>query len=285
MSTSGGPDDVRDVVVVGAGQAGLALGYYLTRGGGDALLLERAERVGARWAERWDSLRLFTPARYDALPGAAFPADPWSYPGKDEVAAYLEDYATRFDLPVRTGAEVTRLEGAAGDFRLQLAGGETIRAGRVVVATGAFGRLWTPSFTARLGAGVEQAHTDDYRRPDLLPAGPVLVVGGANSGRQIALELARAGRAVHLSEGARLRELPQRVLGRDLFWWLTTTRAIHAPPTSLVGRRLSANEPVIGTPRRALRAAGVTFHSRAAAADRGTVQFVDGHSLRPAAVV
>src|SRR5690606_34207804 len=128
------------------------------------------------------------------------------------------------------------------------------------VATGAFGRPWTPAFAAELDPAVVQVHTDDYQRPDQLPPGPVLVVGGANSGRQIALELARAGRVVHLSEGARLRELPQRPLGRDLFWWLTTTRVIQAPATSFVGRCLRANEPVIGTPRRALRAAGVTFH-------------------------
>lgn len=285
MRTPENPNDPRDVVVVGAGQAGLALGYHLTRAGVDVLLIERAERVGASWARRWESLRLFTPARYDALPGATFPADPWSYPGKDQVAAYLEDYATQFELPVRTGAEVVRLEGAAGDFRLHLAGGETVRAARVVVATGAFGRPWTPALAARLDPGVVQVHTDDYRRPDEVPPGPVLVVGGANSGRQIALELARAGRTVHLSEGARLRELPQRSLGRDLFWWLTTTRAIHAPAGSLVGRRLRANEPVIGTPRRALRDAGVMFHPRATAADGRTVRFADDRTVQPRAVV
>lgn len=280
------PGQVRhDVVVVGAGQAGLALGYYLTRAGLDVLLLDRAAHVGESWARRWDSLRLFTPARYDALPGLAFPADPWSYPGKDQVAAYLAHYATRFELPVHTGTDVVRLEGTADDFRLHLAGGKTIRAARVVVATGAFGRPWTPPFAAGLDPAVAQVHTDDYQRPGLLPPGPVLVVGGANSGRQIALELARAGRTVHLSEGARLRELPQRPLGRDLFWWLTATRAIHAPATSRVGRRLRANEPVIGTPRRALRAAGVAFHPRAQGAAGSTVRFVHGQSVQTAAVV
>ena len=283
MSGSTGPD--HDVVVVGAGQAGLALGYYLTRAGADVLLLERADRVGASWARRWDSLRLFTPARYDALPGLTFPAEPWSYPGKDQVAAYLAHYAARFELPVRTGAEVVRLEGSAGDFTLHLAGSETLRAARAVLATGALGRPWTPPFANALDPAVVQLHTDDYQRPGLLPPGPVLVVGGANSGRQIALELARVGRTVHLSEGARLRELPQRPLGRDLFWWLTATRTIHAPGDSLVGRRVRANEPVIGTPRRDLRAAGVTFHPRAQDAAGDTVRFVDGHAVQPAAVV
>lgn len=275
----------RDVVVVGAGQAGLALGYYLTRAGLDVLLLERAERVGASWAKRWDSLRLFTPARFDALPGAPFPAPPWSYPSKDQVAAYLAHYATRFDLAVRTGTDVTRLEGAAGNFSASLASGETVHAARVVVATGAFGRPWTPAFAAELDPAIAQIHTEDYQRPGLLPRGPVLVVGGANSGRQIALELAQAGRTVHLAEGARLRELPQRPVGRDLFWWLSITRAIHAPATSLVGRRLRANDPVIGTPRRMLAGAGVTFHPRAQGADGGTVRFVDGQGVEPAAVV
>ncbi|TFF04456.1 flavin-containing monooxygenase [Cellulosimicrobium funkei] len=283
MSGGTGPD--HDVVVVGAGQAGLALGYYLTRAGVDVLLLERAAHVGASWARRWDSLRLFTPARYDALPGLVFPGDAWSYPGKDQVAAYLADYAARFELPVRTGAEVALLEGDAGEFRVHLAGGEMIRAARVAVATGAFGRPWTPSFATSLDRAVVQVHTDDYQRPDALPPGVVLVVGGANSGRQIALELARAGRSVHLSEGARLRELPQRPMGRDLFWWLTATRAIHAPGDSLVGRRVRANEPVIGTPRRDLQDAGVTFHPRAQDAAGDAVRFVDGHAVQPAAVV
>lgn len=126
----------RDVVVIGAGQAGLATAYHLGRAGIDAEVLERAQQVGISWARRWDSLRLFTPARYDALPGLRFPGGPWSHPGKDDVAAYLADYARHLALPVRTGAGVVALRGGPDRFTIHLAGGETVRARRVVVATG-----------------------------------------------------------------------------------------------------------------------------------------------------
>lgn len=276
----------RDVAIIGAGQAGLAAGYYLRRAGVDVELFEAAEEAGASWSRRWDSLRLFTPARFDALPGSPFPGDPWRYPTKDEVAEYVRNFAAESRLPVRYRSEVIRLEGEAGTFRLHLSTGETVHAARVVVATGAFGRPRIPSFAANLGAAVAQVHTDGYRNPDQLPPGPVLVVGDGNSGRQIALELAKAGRTVHLAEGSgRTRELPQRILGRDLFWWLTLTRVIHAPSDSFIGKRLRANEPVIGTSRRALRAGGVTFHPRALTATDGTVQFIDGRSIQPAVVL
>ena len=281
----GRPGEQRDVVVVGSGQSGLAVGYYLTRMGTDVLILERAAQVGVSWSRRWDSLRLFTPARYDALPGARFRSPYWSYPGKDDVAAYLADYAARFDLPVQTKADAVGLDGTAGSFQVRLNDGQTVGARQVVVATGAFGTLWIPPFAADLDARVVQVHTDDYRNPTQIPPGRVVVVGGGSSGFQIALELALAGRDVHLSEGARLRVLPQRPAGRDLFWWLTVTGAIHAPVTSPLGRRLRANEPVIGTTRRQLRRAGVTFRPRATASHGDTVTFADGTTFRPAAVV
>jgi len=132
---------------------------------------------------------------------------------------------------------------------------------------------------------VVQVHTDDYRKPSGLPAGPVLVVGGGNSGFQVAHELAATGRPVHLAEGAHLRTVAQRIAGRDLFWWLTTTGVIRAPGHTRLGRRLRANEPIIGTSRRSLRRAGVTFRPRVVGATGGTVTFADGTSLSPSAVV
>jgi putative flavoprotein involved in K+ transport len=275
----------REVVIVGAGQAALATAYYLRQAGVDVQLLERRSTVGASWSRRWDSLRLFTPARYDALPGLPFPGDPWSYPGKDDVAAYLAQYASRFELPVRTDAEVVALTGRQDAFELHLPGEETITARRVVVATGAFGTPYTPALSGDLGPNVVQVHTDDYRSPATLPAGPVLVVGGGNSGFQLAHELASSGRPVHLAEGTRLRTVRQRIAGRDLFWWLTTTRVIHAPAHTGLGRRLRANEPVIGTFRTGLRQAGVLFRPRVVSATKTTVTFVDGTSLAPSTVV
>lgn len=272
--------------MIGAGQAGLALGHHLVRAGADVVLLEQADRPGASWARRWDSLRLFTPARYDALPGSTFPAPRWSHPGKDEVAAYLARYADQQRIPVSTGARVVSLSGAPGRFAVGLADGRAVAARAVAVATGAFGRPWTPPLAAGLDAAVAQLHTDEYRNPTQLPpGGRVLVVGGGNSGYQVALELARAGHRVHLSEGTRPRSLPQRVAGRDLFWWLTVTGVVHAPATSRLGRRVQATEPVIGTGRRLLRRAGVTLHPRTVAADGRRLAFADGTSAEVDAVI
>ncbi|MGQ7788974.1 flavin-containing monooxygenase, partial [Nesterenkonia sp. K-15-9-6] len=206
------PDRV-DVAVIGAGQAGLALGYYLAEAGVDFRLLEAASKVGASWARRWDSLRLFTPAQYNSLPGFAFPGDPWKYPGKDEVAAYLAMYAERYALPVHLDTRVTKLNGAAGDFRLHFASGEPLKARAVVVATGAFGSPFVPALANRLDPQVLQIHSEEYRNPSQLRGEDIAVVGGGNSGFQIALELANNGMRVSLSEGVRLRNLPQRILG------------------------------------------------------------------------
>lgn len=135
-----------EVVVIGAGQAGLAVGYHLQQAAVDFRILEAAETIGGSWAGRWESLRLFTPAGYDGLPGMAFPAPRWHYPAKDEVAGYLAVYAATFDLPVTTGTPVTGLsQGPDGRFVLELAGGATLGARAVVVATGAFGHPWTPA--------------------------------------------------------------------------------------------------------------------------------------------
>lgn len=279
------PRRVVGTVVVGAGQAGLSLGYFLKRAGVDVLLLERSDRVGSSWSRRWTSLTLFTPAGYDALPGTEFPGDRASYPGKDAVAAYLARYADDHGLPVRTGAEVVELTGGPGTYELTLRGGERIVARQVVIATGAFGVPVVPALAAGLDPAMTQLHTDAYRDPDQVPAGTVLVVGGGNSGFQVAQELARAGRSVALSEGARLRTIPQRILGRDVFWWLSATRAIAAPATSWVGARLRANDPIIGSSRRQLRRDGVVFHGRTDAADGRRISFADGRRIDVDAVV
>lgn len=275
-----------EVVVIGAGQAGLAVGYYLQQAGVDFRILEAAETIGAAWAGRWESLRLFTPAGYDGLPGVAFPAPRGHYPTKDEVAGYLATYAATFDLPVTTGTPVTGLfQGPDGRFVLEVAGGATLGARAVVVATGAFGHPWTPALAGHLDPALLQLHSHHYRTPAQLPDGVVLVVGGGNSGVQIAQELAGTGRQVHLAARTRPRHLPQRLLGRDLFWWLNGSGVLGAPATSRLGRRLCAADPVIGTPRSRLLRAGVRFHPAVVAAAGRTATFADDASVAPEAVL
>ncbi|MFJ2031125.1 flavin-containing monooxygenase [Streptosporangium sp. NPDC087985] len=278
------PDSPLDVIVIGGGQAGLAMAWYLRRQGARFLVLDAGSEIGHVWRSRWDSLVQFTAARYDALPGLAFPAPDDTYPTKDEVADYLRAYAGTFDLPVRLNTRVTRLSRGGAGFEIGTAG-DTFHARQVVVATGPFQTPALPAPAARLDRAVTQLHSSVYRSPRDLPDGPVLVVGGGNSGLQIAEELT-ATRRVDLSAGATPPVLPQRLLGKDLFWWLTRLGLMAKPADSWIGRRVrDRGELVIGTSRRTLRRAGVTFRPRLTGADGTDVRFEDGSTLQVGAVV
>jgi putative flavoprotein involved in K+ transport len=265
-----------DVVVVGGGQAGLAIAWHLAKQGRRFVVLEAAPELGQVWRNRWDSLKLFTPAQYDALPGMAFPAPADTYPTKDPVADYLQTYAAAFDLPVRLNARATRLSKTDDGFEVETAD-STFRARQVVVATGPFQVPFVPPPAGGFDPSVTQVHSADYRNPQALPEGPVLVVGGGNSGFQIAEELA-AGRQVDLSIATRYPMLPQRRAGRDLFWWLTRLGLLRVTVTSRPGRRMSRRDFVIGTNRKRLERAGVRFRPRLVDAEGRTVRFAD-HSL------
>jgi len=283
-AAGGRGDDTVDVIVVGAGQAGLAIGWYLARLGLRFLVLEASAELGRSWRSRWDSLTLFTPAQYDALPGMPFPAPADTYPTKEPVADYLRAYADAFRLPVRLNARVTSLSRSGDGFEVRTAD-ETFSARRVVVATGPFQVPFVPPAAGGLDSAVTQLHSADYRNPQALPDGPVLVVGGGNSGLQIAEELS-ASRRVDVSIGTSPPMLPQRLAGRDLFWWLTRLGLMRVPAESRLGRRVQARgEFVIGTSRRQLKRAGVTFRPRLVGADGRTVRFADGSTLDVGVVV
>jgi len=269
-------DQRLDVVVVGGSQAGLAMAWHLAQQSLRFVVLEAAPELGHTWRSRWDSLKLFTPAQYDALPGMAFPAPADTYPTKDPGADYLQAYAAAFDLPIRLTARVTDLRRVGDDFEVRTADA-TYRARQVVVATGPFQVPFIPPPAAKLDASVTQVHSADYRNPQALPDGPVLVVGGGNSGFQIAEELA-ATRTVDLSIATTYPMLPQRLAGRDLFWWLTRVRMMRVTVGSRLGRRASRREFIIGTNRRRLERAGVRFRPRLVDAEGRTVRFAD-HSL------
>jgi putative flavoprotein involved in K+ transport len=274
---------VLDVVVVGGSQAGLAMAWHLAQRGLRFVALEAAPEVGHVWRSRWDSLRLFTPAQYDALPGMAFPAPADTYPTKDPVADYLQAYVAAFDLPVQLNARVTDLWRVGDDFEVRAADA-TYRARQVVVATGPFQVPFVPPPAAKLDPSVTQVHSADYRNPQALPEGPVLVVGGGNSGFQIAEELA-ATRQVNLSIATTYPMLPQRLAGRDLFWWLTRLGVMRVTASSRLGRRASKREFIIGTNRRRLERAGVQFRPRLVDAEGRTVRFADHRLLEDVGVV
>jgi putative flavoprotein involved in K+ transport len=183
-------DQQLGAIVIGGSQAGLAVGYFLKKRGLPFVILDENERIGDAWRKRWDSLRLFTPGRYNGLPGMPFPVSPWAYPTKDETADYLEAYAREFELPFRSGVKVDRLSKAGDRFELSC-GEHTLFAENVVVATGAFNNPRVPAFASELDESVVQLHSKEYRNPSQFKKGPVLVVGAGNSGAEIAIELAR----------------------------------------------------------------------------------------------
>ena len=241
--TADAAGDRREVVVVGGGQAGLAIGYFLAQQGRRFTILEAADAPAAAWRARWDSLRLFTPVRYDSLPGRAFPGDPDSYPGRDDVVAYLTDYARDFELPVELDSPVRAVRRARRRLprrarRPQLRGRPGRDRHRPVPGPARAGDRRAPGPRASCSSTAAA-----YRGPSDVPAGPVLVVGGGNTGYQIAEELARTHK-VHLSIGSRQTPLPQRILGRDLFRYLEaiglmrkTVDSRHRPTPAASARR------------------------------------------------
>lgn len=276
-----------ETVVVGAGQAGLAAGYHLAAHDVDFTILTDEARVGDNWRKRWDSLRLFTPAKYSGLPGMPFPATPSHLADKDEVADYLEKYADRMDLPVRLGTHVNALKWNGEHFVLRTVGSSaSIETETVIVATGAFQRPHIPSVASRLAPHIRQLHSSEYRNPFELPDGPVLVVGAGNSGAQIALELAQS-RKVWLA-GRDTGHLPRRFLARDLFDWLWPVIR-HATSDTRLGRRMRANirsggDALIGIPERELRQAGITRVGRLND-ERGGLPACGDQVLEPSVIV
>lgn len=275
-----------DVLIIGGGQAGLAMGFRLKDTPFRYRIAERHPRVGDSWRNRYASLVLFTPRAYSALPGLAVPGDPEGFPTKDEMADYLEAYAERFDLPVATGTGIGRLQRVDGGFRATTEAGEPIDSRAVVLATGAFQRPAIPPISKRLSAEVDQLAPEDYRTPGQLAAGRVLVVGGGATGRQIALELT-ANHEVLLAAGRPRRVGRDRILGRSVFWWLDKLGVLSASRESRIGRFLMEADPFPGKHLELdkLRQSGVEVVDRVIEAEGKKVSFADGNAAEVDAVV
>ena len=253
-----------ETVIIGGGQAGLSVGYRLAKRGRSFVILEANGRIGDSWRKRWDSLRLFTPARYNGLDGFPFPADGWTFPTKDEMADYLEAYAARFDLPVRTGVRVERLFRDGDRFVVETPEG-SFEAENVVVAMADFQRPRVPEFAAELDQNIVQLHSFEYRNPRQLCDGAVLVVGAGNSGAEISLDLARTHRT--WLSGRDTGHMPFRIEGlasRLLLAPLALRFVFHRVLTvnTPIGRKarpriLSRGAPVIRVKPRDLDSAGV----------------------------
>lgn len=274
-----------ETVVIGAGQAGLSTAYHLQQLGRPCVLLEADERVGDVWRRRFDSLRLFSPARYDGLPGLDFPAPGWSFPTGREMGDYLEGYAAHFELPIRTGVAVDGLE-RQGDVYLVSAGERRYEARSVVVASGTFQRPIKPDLATELDPAINQLHSSDYRNPSQLQAGPALVVGASHSGSDIAYEIATDHRTT--LSGPIKGELPFRIDGRParvifpVLWFLANHVLTMRTP---IGRRArphirSEGGPLIRYKRADLEAAGVDHvEAKVVAVEDGRPALEDGRVL------
>jgi putative flavoprotein involved in K+ transport len=279
-------------VIIGGGQAGLSVGYHLARRGLPFVILEAKPRIGDTWRARWDSLRLFTPARYDGIAGLPFPAGPHSFPTKDEMADYLEGYAARFKLPVRTGVKVDRLS-REGDRYVVAAGDLQFEADHVVVAMATYQRPRVPAFAAELDPGVTQLHSSDYRNLSQLRKGGVLIVGAGNSGSEIALESARAGHPTWMS-GRDTGHVPFRIEGRagryvlPLLFRLVFHRVLTVDTP--IGRKVrpqivAKGAPLIRVKPRDLTAVGVARVPRTVGIKNGLPMLEDGRVLEVANIV
>lgn len=276
-----------DVIVIGGGQAGLSVGYYLARAGIRFVILDANERIGDSWRNRWDSLRLFTPARFDGLDGMAFPAPRHDFPTKDEMANYLEAYASRFRLPVRNGMRVTRLFKEGSRFVVQ-AGSRELEATQVVVAMAKYQRPRVPDFAKSLSSEIVQLHSADYRNPTQLAPGGVVLVGGGNSGADIGLELARAGHPTWIAgrDNGEVPFRPESFIGRHLLVPLLIGFVFHHILTvnTPLGRKarpavLTKGGPLIRVKRSDLAAAGIVRVPKVVGVREGLPLLEDGRCL------
>jgi putative flavoprotein involved in K+ transport len=251
-----------ETVIIGAGQAGLSTAYHLTRLGRSCVVLEGKDRVGDTWRERFDSLRLYTPARVDTLPGLPFPAPPWSYPTRDQMADYLETYAAHFQLPVRTGHRVEEAT-RNGHGYVVMAGGHRFVADNVVVASGNYQRPRVPDFAPQLNPEIRQLHSGEYRNPSQLQDGAVLVVGASHSGADIAFEVARSHRTILCGKDRgqfpfRIEHPLRRVVVPIMFFLAKHLLTMRTPIGRAIRPEIRAHGgPLIRHKRSDLAAAGV----------------------------
>lgn len=290
MSDQGHPERF-DTIVIGGGQSGLSVGYHLAKRGLSFVILDANQRVGDSWRARWDSLRLFTPARFDGLSGFPFPAPRNAFPTKDEMADYLESYARRFQLPIRTGASVDHLTRYGESFKVE-AGNRTFEARNVVVAMSNFQKPRVPAFAAELGSEIVHLHSSGYRNPSQLAPGGVLIVGAGNSGAEIATELAPihptwvAGRDTgHVP--IRLNSFIGRIIESFIFRIVFHRLLSVQTPLGRKARAkaLTPGGPLIRTKPKDLAALGVKRVPRVAGVQNGKPLLEDGSVLDVANVI
>jgi putative flavoprotein involved in K+ transport len=281
---AGRKEESFNTIVIGGGQAGLAVGKFLAQQDRNFVILDQNSRTGDSWRCRWDSLRLFTPSQFDSLPGMPFSKVKNYFPTKDEVADYLENYAAHFNLPVRHAVKVEKLSRTQSEYQITT-NTSRLSARNVVVATGPFQRPFKPNFANQLDPEILQYHSSAYVSPQQIPGKSVLVVGAGNSGAEIAVELCQAGKKVWLS-GRDVGKVPANSPlgklfdGRPIWWFMTKMLTVDTP----IGRKMHASTAQHGTPlgrtnRVRIAAEGVMLTARLLGVQSGKPQLQVGTIL------
>jgi len=238
---------MKDYIIIGAGQAGLAIAYYLNKQHKDYIIVDANEEVGAPWLKRWDSLKLFTPSEYNNLPGMDFPCKKGHYANKYEVADYLKAYVKEFNIPITFNQKIHYLKKENDSFILK-SDSQTYNAKNVIIATGPFHTPFTPSCHTNIDSEITQIHSEHYKSPNQLQDGDTLVVGAGDSGVQILEEISLTNRNVYFSGNTNIGSLPQEFLGKTLWWWFSKIGFLTTNKYSWLGKKFSTNlQPVIGT--------------------------------------
>ncbi|MFD0963874.1 flavin-containing monooxygenase [Pseudofulvibacter geojedonensis] len=238
---------MKDYIIIGAGQAGLAMAYYLKKQQKNFIVVDANKEVGAPWLKRWDSLKLFTPSEFNNLPGMKFPSKKGHYANKYEVADYLKAYVKEFDIPIAFNQKVHSLKKEDDVFIIK-SDTQRYTSRNVIIATGPFHTPFTPACHKNIDSDIIQIHSEHYKNPNQLQEGDTLVVGAGDSGVQILDEISKTNRKVYFSGNTNIGTLPQEFLGKTLWWWFSKIGFLTANKYSWLGKKLSNNsQPVIGT--------------------------------------
>lgn len=267
-------------IVIGAGQAGLAMGYYLKQNNSNFLILDKGNNIGEVWRSRYDSLTLFTSRMYSSLPELPLEGDAQGLPTKEEIALYLEKYAAKFKLPIQLETEVLKVAHKKDVFSVETNKG-ILTARNIVIATGPFHHKYIPHFAEKFSGDVIQIHSSEYKNPLQLKPGNVLVVGGGNSGAQIAVELSGT-KNTFLSVSQKLRFLPLKIGGRSIFWWFDKLGILRATRTSIIGKKIQQNgDPIFGFElKKAIKEWEVTLKEKVINIEKNDVIFKDNTKLQ-----
>lgn len=271
---------IYDVLIIGAGQAGLSMGYYLKKSSLSFIIIDNHKRVGDVWRNRYDSLVLFTPRSYSSLHGLRMEGDPDGFPTKNEVADYLEIYAETFQLPIRLDTKVQQVYKSDKYLNI-VTQNSTLQAKKVVIATGPFHHPRIPAFSKELQGDIIQLHSSQYKNPIQLKEGNVLVVGGGNSGAQIAVEISKS-HPTYLSAGGPLRFFPLTFANKSIFWWLDQLGILKANSTSKLAKWLRRKgDPIFGLElKEKIKLGKVSMKGRTIGITQNEILFADDSTLK-----